>query len=338
MQINPNQNIQLAALIADTTDTNTYYVRCVMRDTATNKTLGSVNLTRDSSNSRRFYGHIQAPSQTGPGGRFIDITTTIYTDSGYTTPSPNYAETIEKYLVAYIWNQAIGGAGSGDPFAESYEKDGTRKLIRDEFAYVIEEIGKINSPTVVVEGKTVKRPGVDTAALVRRMEETVAAALAKKGPKMPNLKDTFDPLREDMKKAIAAAEAVSKIGEDLSKFTGLLDSLNELRERFEYLWEHVYMKEMTGDGFPLPPESSQEPRSPSKGVLPVSEVIKRHTERQAGIFGPAPAPAEPEYSSGLPPVQGDFEIPSSKRQPSEGVIPNHVRANNARALSLMPTA
>jgi hypothetical protein len=365
MQINPNQKIQLAALISDTTDSTQYYVQCVMRDTATNTILGTVNLTNDPAHIRRFYGSMSAPSQGNGGGRFIDITTTIYTDAGHTTPAASYGETIEKYLVQYIWNPSIGGAGSGDPFANSERSDSTRKVIRDEFAVLIEEIGKIGGETRIVEGKA---KGVNQAEITRKLTETVEKALAAKGKPNGDIK----ALKRDMRDAIESIKEMPElveISKQLDSFTELPKQITELTKRLEYIWEHVYLREMTGDGLPLPSETSKMPRTASDGVMPLEDVMKRHAERRAGFFDAAPPaedpgtlPALPSIGGGRMPSQGvipthlrvgegdlpdqgrpqpapilsDFTIRPSKRKPSAHVVPSHVLEGNARALELMP--
>ena len=138
MQYRPGATIPIVYLITDVTDTTTYFVQAVIRDTTKNTVLSRVNLTQDSNNTRRFFSTTQSPSDVSGLGLFIDITTTVYTDSGYTTKSTLYQEQINTYLVwDFIAPRFAAGGGGVD-----YVK--LRKIIQ-------EEIGNIPEyePTVV---------------------------------------------------------------------------------------------------------------------------------------------------------------------------------------------
>ncbi len=358
MQINPNEVIELAVLISDTTDTSTYYTRAVVRDTARNVVLDTVNLTRSATNSRRFYGSTRAPSVNSSNGYWIDITTTIYTDSGYTTPAAAYGEEITRYMVAPRWTVAQGGGGSGDPFEASYRTDSTRSALREEFAVLLEEIGKIGKPTKVVKGK-VSAPAFDVENLQARLAETVAMTLSKKGKEARKSQEVLD----------GAASEISKAIDELRQFTGIPKKLEEILKKLEYVWEHEYLTKMTGDGSPLPPASSEMPRTATDGVLPLSKVMEAHAARRAGFFDhvPTPTPGGPGFlppgkggrqpsagvvpahlrapAGNLPPVgapaavaplPGGAEIPATKRRPSSGVFPKHVIEGNKQALAQLP--
>ncbi len=138
MQIAPQENFPIVYLIGDPFDATTYYVQAIIRDSGTGATLITKNLTNGG--SRRFSGIVQAPSDPSGLGRFIDVTTSVYTDSGYTTKSQNYEERQETYLVTPRWSIALGG-GVGGGVAFDYEK------IRTIFLEVIAD--KIHIPAPV---------------------------------------------------------------------------------------------------------------------------------------------------------------------------------------------
>lgn len=134
MQIRPNEAFPIVYLLSDPSDTATYYVRSVMRNSVTGAILkiankNFVNLVVDPSNSRRFSTKIQAPGDPGAQGTWIDITTSVYTDAGYTTKSINYMETIDRYLVQERWTVSWGGGGGfGD-----WSKSGLLEKIQEGF-------------------------------------------------------------------------------------------------------------------------------------------------------------------------------------------------------------
>lgn len=116
MQIRPQESFPILYQISDPSDAATYYVRSVIRNSANGAIiqvngLNFINLTRDPSNTRRFSKLIQAPNDASGLGLFIDIVTSVYTDSGYTVKSTIYEENIDKYLVQERWNTSWGGGG-----------------------------------------------------------------------------------------------------------------------------------------------------------------------------------------------------------------------------------
>lgn len=122
MQLRPNEQTGIVYLISDTTDNNTYYVQAIIRDTKTGSVLSTTNLTQDSNNGRRFFATVQAPTDPSNQGRWVDITVTVYIDSGYSTKSPIYPETLNTYLVQERWSTVFGGNGGVDVNYEKIEK------------------------------------------------------------------------------------------------------------------------------------------------------------------------------------------------------------------------
>lgn len=128
LQLSPAESFPIVHVIGNHTDSTTYYVRAVIRDATTDAVLDTVDLT--DRGDRRFsklwkvsYDNVMAR------GRFIVITTTVYTDSGYTTKSENYAEEANEYVIQERFDQSkYFGGGSGGKF--DYEK--LRELVQKE--------------------------------------------------------------------------------------------------------------------------------------------------------------------------------------------------------------
>lgn len=127
-QLSPSEDFPIVRVLSDHTDASTNYVRAVITDATTDVVLATLNLT-DQGN-RRFkkiwhvpYDNIQSR------GRFIVITTTVYTDSGYTAKNPNYGEIGDTYLIQQRFDIRYLPAGGSDV---DYKQ--VRKVISEELA------------------------------------------------------------------------------------------------------------------------------------------------------------------------------------------------------------
>lgn len=113
-QLDPQETFPIVYVLSDPSDTGTYYVRAVLRNSVTGAIvrvagLDYVNLTN--LGSRRFSKTIQAPNDASGLGTYIDITVSVYTDSGYTTKSDVYQEENTKYRIQQRWSPAMGNGG-----------------------------------------------------------------------------------------------------------------------------------------------------------------------------------------------------------------------------------
>jgi hypothetical protein len=113
MNISPNQKIPVSYTVLPT-DTTTYYVQSVLRDTSTGKILQTINLTQDATYPYRYAGAFNAVADVSGLGRYVDVTTIPYTDTAHTLPSQNYAALLVNYFVlqALLPNVGVGGSGS----------------------------------------------------------------------------------------------------------------------------------------------------------------------------------------------------------------------------------
>lgn len=111
MQLSPNSLIPVSYSTTIPGDTTLYYVRAVLRDTQSSSTLQTINLKNVSSVPNRYTGTFQPVSDASGLGRPVDVTISVYTDSGYTTLSPNYQIVQYNYVVLQPWipNLGVGG-------------------------------------------------------------------------------------------------------------------------------------------------------------------------------------------------------------------------------------
>lgn len=97
--------------LGDHTDLTTYYVRAVVRNSISGEIIETINLIDSGSNSRRFYKLYEVPSDISGQGFYIDIETSVYSDSGYTTKASTYTDDLEQYLVFDRMPKSSGGGG-----------------------------------------------------------------------------------------------------------------------------------------------------------------------------------------------------------------------------------
>jgi hypothetical protein len=112
ISLQPQEQFTIVRQLPDPSDATTYYVRAVVKDSVTDTILKTVNLT--DKGSRRFKVAYEVPADVSGLGFYIDITTSVYTDSGYTTKSTTYSEELESYLVYDRTKKGGGGGGGAD--------------------------------------------------------------------------------------------------------------------------------------------------------------------------------------------------------------------------------
>jgi hypothetical protein len=110
MQLQPREYYPIFRKLSDHTDTNTYYVQAVIYNARTNALIGTVNLTDNGSGD--FSKDWQTPSDSSGLGLYIKIITSVYTDSGYTTKSPNYGDEGQILLIQDRFANMGGGGGA----------------------------------------------------------------------------------------------------------------------------------------------------------------------------------------------------------------------------------
>ena len=111
LQINPNQKFNFSRQLDNVGDSTTYYLQAVVRYNSNNSILATVNMT--DKGSQRFIGSFTPPNDPGGNGYDISITTSVYTDSGYSQLSPTYSTVGTDYRVQLNFSPAFGYGGGG---------------------------------------------------------------------------------------------------------------------------------------------------------------------------------------------------------------------------------
>ena len=120
----PQKPYQIVRQLDNAGDTGTYYVQAVVRLTATDAVLATVNLAPKG--KQRFSAPYQVPADTSGLGTYISITTSVYADSGYSQLSLNYDTEDAEYLVI---QPPLSTYGNGGTTIVDYDR--IRKLVGD---------------------------------------------------------------------------------------------------------------------------------------------------------------------------------------------------------------
>lgn len=130
MQLYTQHNFSVVRQIADHTDATVYYVRAVIRNAYTDEIIATLDL--DSKGNQRYKKDWRIPADPSGEGFYVSIVTSVYTDSGHTTKSPNYGDEENTFLVIDRPRVVGGSAGNGGGLS--------RRDVRD---IIVEELQNI---------------------------------------------------------------------------------------------------------------------------------------------------------------------------------------------------
>lgn len=137
MQLRPREYFTIARGIEDHQDNAAYYVRAVVRNGRTDALIETVDLTNQGDNHRYSYPW-QVPADPQGEGFYIIITTSVYTDSGYTSKSELYGDKYDTYLVQERMNPLLGMGGGGADV--DYKK--VRKIVEEVVSGAVQSLPK----------------------------------------------------------------------------------------------------------------------------------------------------------------------------------------------------
>ena len=252
MQLDPQESFAVVRQLADHTDTTTYYVRAVVRNSRTDTTLETVNLT--DRGSGRFSNTYQVPADTSGLGFYISITTSVYTDSGYTTKSPNYGDEIQTYLIQRRVPPFGGGGGSGLTARE------VRKIVQEELGKAIKEpegVKPIDFKPVYAETKKIVENAVNSIEFpenditpILRAVSLLEARILKIPTTHADRKDILDRFDEVLDSVSEInphlKQEVNSVLEKVSEATKELDAaISELHRRTDNILSEIGKKEFS---------------------------------------------------------------------------------------------
>lgn len=250
-QLNPGENFYITRQIDDVNDVTTYYVRAVIRRADTDAIIqvngnNYVNLTDQGSQRFRIAWHVPQIDSSGEG-LYITITTSVYTDSGYSTLSTTYATSEETHLIQSRMSLGrMGGAFGGADI--NYKK--VRQIFREELDKIPKpEVTKEFDPKAILEGiqrvesgiKGIKIPEqekVDLEPILEALEgiKTGVEAIPQPEPvDFTPLMQRFDEYADQAQRIETSAEkvvsGVDKLFERIRSF--FEDDMNDVKKIFK---------------------------------------------------------------------------------------------------------
>lgn len=224
-QVAPASSLRIVYLIADHTDSTTYYVQSVVRDSVSGAILKTIQLT--DTGDRRFFGTYQTPPTDEV---YIDITTTVYTDSGYTTKASNKYEELQQYFVKTQWGlqfQNLGGEkiiekGSGI----DYEK--LRKIVREE----MKKVEKIEDKKEKQDDKKESEKIDRVISMVQKVIDKEPEPVEK--PKPVDLSPVIEAVRANKTDLSPVLDMIAKLSENTAQddsidFTPVMEAIKNLK-------------------------------------------------------------------------------------------------------------
>lgn len=278
MILQPQEYFTVVRQIGDPTDSNTYYVRAVIRNARTDALIETINLT--DRGSRRFSLPWQVPADPSGQGFYISVLTTVYTDSGYTTKSDVYSEEMETYLIDNRFRN-LGGGGGGD--------DVSYKKIREIFEETIQKF--------FFTEKGVFKFLPDLAPISRALSSLGLSKLSEWMSKTTNKMDVISVKSDVLREQIGTIEIPEYKETDLSP---VLQAIKDIEipdqvdiETIARSFEKIVSNEMTKivDMFPELSTKAKEIEGQLKDFLYLITTKKPEEKPPA----PAPIPIPPDY-------------------------------------------
>ena len=276
MILRPQENFTVVRVLTDHTDSGTYYVKAVIRNSRTGDTITSLNLTDQG--SRRFTRNWQVPEFNGDM-MFVDITTTVYTDSGYTTKSSNYGEEVKTIQIE---RRRAGHTGGG---AASVDYKKVKQIVKDCIAEIqmpeipeqikpenfdYDRIANEVSAAVIVMREAVSMIPAQVESILAK---TVSPELQKAASELLSAVNGIDipePEKLDLTPVLEAYEnsGLTTSGEHLEKtsaaFERMVQELPQLFEQVKKIQEHVqqfnHVMMMPYGGMNTQPKQEKQPK------------------------------------------------------------------------------
>lgn len=199
-QLRPKETVPVVRHLDDPVDTNAYYIQAIVRDSLSGSVIETINLEKQTG-SQRYTGRFTAPSEGSSGRKYVDVTTKVYSDSGYTTQDSQYGDENVQYIVAVDWSPTgpaqFGGFGGGPDI--DYKR--IKKIVDERIDQVEKKI-----PTKEIKDLNKKVTGME-----RVFETIISPELEKAGVNIESLydkADSFDVLEKKLGEVLKAIKAI----------------------------------------------------------------------------------------------------------------------------------
>ena len=203
MILKPHEYFPIYRNLEDPADSGTYYVQAKIRKTRTDELLETLNLTDNG--DQRFSKEYQLPGDSSGEGYYITIETTVYTDSGYTTKSNNYAIVTNEYLVDERKQQGGGGFGGID-----LTEGQLKKVIESAIDNKFKGMPKPEFP---------KQEKIDLSEIIKKLDSVL---------KRPEFRDAdFSSIHDSL---IMVQDKIGQIPTEKPDFTEITNNLKQTQE------------------------------------------------------------------------------------------------------------
>jgi len=188
--------------INNPSDTNTYFVRSVIKNSISGEVLATLNLT---DNGNQYFSYLwTTPNDASGNGLQISVFTTVYTDSGYTTESTIYGTTLDGYIIRQLAGQYLFGGG--------YNSGASKEEIKKILAEAINDI-KSSQPSINLS-EVIEAVGGVEKSIGQKFKEKMAFIL-RIGEKADRLENIDSSIVSHIKEI---NEAISKMAAEHSGF------------------------------------------------------------------------------------------------------------------------
>jgi hypothetical protein len=215
MLLQPGQQFTIVRQLGQPGDATTYYVKAIVRNSTTGNIVSTVNLT-DRTN-QRFTGILQVPQDPLGFGYYLDITTYVYTDAGYSTLSDLYTVENVPYLVFDRLTLGKNTSGGGD--WTDYEK--INKMIK-------KAISEIAFPEI----KIPEQKEADLTSIVSSLEEISVKINGDVENSITPIAKKLTELQKNVEKSIFGLKEIINSRKEFTEtdITPILSKLIEVKE------------------------------------------------------------------------------------------------------------
>lgn len=218
MQLNPQENFTIARGLEDHTDNTVLYVRAFIRDARTDTLLSTVDLANRGDN-HRFSSVWPVPADPSGQGFYIVVTTSVYSDSSYTTKTPLYGDKYDEYLVMTRTN-ATAGIGGGGGEDVDYKK--IQRIVQEELKKLV--FPAMPEPQVFVPKE------IDLSPILEALKDVGNKVNVQK---LPDVKVDFSDVLAKLDRIVVKAANPQIDPDQLKPLVTLSEELTEMLEAKE---------------------------------------------------------------------------------------------------------
>lgn len=208
--------------INNPSDSSTYYVRAVIKNSVSGATLATLNLT-DNGSKYFSYTWTTPPDMSGTGLQ-VTIFKTVYTDSGYTTESEIYGTTVENYIVRDVATRNLQTGASGKSLGKKDIEEVVQKVLSESLPEKEDVVGRVGEMIRNISEELKGSLGATSEGHSKNLM-TLGAKLDEKSIESMNLKQLVVGALTAMQKENKKTEEVLAKAESLfNSFLMIMDS------------------------------------------------------------------------------------------------------------------